>query len=321
MITRPIIPMEISVIAGVLIFLLLLIAIWKRKDSIAYKLLASLRWLLILALIVAMLMRPMTKHYNVDMEMKNLDVLFVLDTTISMWADDAEGGDTRIELAKATCSYIMKELDGSNFALIRFDNRSQILAPFTMDTRNVTDALETIKAPDLDYAKGSSLNVPYDDMQALLESSSKKEGRTTIVFFLSDGEITQDDAPLRSFSELEHYIDGGAVLGFGTEKGSTMVVGNYKQMVTDPTTGDYAISKIDEKNLNQLAKDMDLTYERNNTTESASYLLSGIKSGSTVSIEQNEKAVDYEDVYFYFCYPLLFLLLWEAVIFITRRKL
>ena len=311
--------MEITVGVGILLLLLLLIAIWKRKDTIEYKALASLRWLSILALIVIILARPMTKHYNVDVEMKNLDVLFVMDTTISMWADDGEGNyDTRIELAKATCDYIMQELDGSNFALIRFDNRSQILAPFTMDKRNVRDAIDTILAPDLDYATGSSLNVPYDDLLALLESSDKKEGRSAIVFFLSDGEITANEE-LRSYAELEPYIDGGAVLGFGSLEGGGMKMN--KRVVTDPETGQAAVSKIDENNLKKLATDLDLTYVKNNDPESCSYLVSGIKSGATVSVEQNDKAVDYDDIYFYFCYPLAAMLLWEAVIFITRRKL
>ena len=62
-------------------------------------------------------LRIMEKKYNATIEMKNLDVLFVVDTTISMWAEDYNGKNPRMEGVQADAEYIIDELSGSNFGL------------------------------------------------------------------------------------------------------------------------------------------------------------------------------------------------------------
>ena len=221
MITQPVIPVKILLpvllaAEGILVYRI----VRMRGKSLA-KLLSILRLTAILSLFFVINLRIMREQTGMDVEMKNTDVLFVTDTTISMWAQDYSGSNPRMDGVQADIRYIMQELYGGRFALIRFDNRSQILAPFTQDADTVADALETIKAPDRYYANGSSLNTPYEDMEKLLRSSEKKEDRKTYLFFISDGEIT-DDSVLRSFSDLSGLLDGGAVLGYGTEAGGRM---------------------------------------------------------------------------------------------------
>ena len=94
------------------------------------------------------------------------------------------------------------------------------------------------------------MNVVYDEMKTMLLSSDNKEGRMTIVLFITDGEIT-DDSELQSYKELSQYVDGGAVLGYGTDKGGKML-DRYGSYIRDPQTYDDAVSKIDEKNLRQI---------------------------------------------------------------------
>ena len=60
------------------------------------------------------------------------------------------------------------------------------------------------------------MNVSKDMMIKILERDSEKEDGKTYVFFISDGEITNDDE-LDSFAEIAEYIDGGAVFGCGEQ--------------------------------------------------------------------------------------------------------
>ncbi|MBR6172281.1 MAG: VWA domain-containing protein [Eubacterium sp.] len=321
MMTNPVLPNYISI---PVLSLLLILATWSillRRDRLWQKLLSGFRVLLILGLAFMINLRPQVKRYNTEIELKNIDALFVVDTTISMWADDYAKNKTRMDGVQETCDSIMDQLAGSNFALIRFDNRAQILAPFTQDSRSVSDAFSTIVNPDPYYAKGSSLNVPIDTMEELLISSSKKEERKTVIFFISDGEIT-DGSQLASFKELEQYVDGGAVLGFGTEDGGKMKVTNSysSKNVTDPETGKDAISKLDEENLKKIADDLQVDYIHVREAGDISYLVETIKNGSSIRMEEAEM-IHYEDIYYYLAMGLAALLIWELISIFVQRKL
>ncbi len=319
MITKPIIPLYIVIPLLGIILVCYIISLVRRDSALWKKILGGLRIGLILFLAFMINLRPMDKRYNAEVEMKNLDVLFVVDTTISMWAEDYDGKNPRMEGVLKDTEYIIDELSGSNFGLIRFDNRSQILAPFTQDHETVKDAFSTISQPDVYYAKGSSLNKAYDDMKLLLESSSTKPERLTIVFFISDGEIT-DGSELMSFKELGPYVEAGAVLGYGTSKGGVMSTGSWGSHVRDPETNQDAISKIDEDNLKQVAADLDIDYINMKSTSNIKYLVDSIKSGSSLTIEKSD-SVSYEDVYYMYAIPLVILLVLELVLFIRRGRI
>ncbi len=318
MITRPLLPPVVLGIIIAVVFAGVLVAILRRKNSLIKKLVSVLRNLAIFLLIFVILLRPMNRRFDMDLELKNIDVLFVVDTTISMWATDYGNGRTRIRGVSDNAAYIMQELSGSNFGLIRFDNRSQVLAPFTQDMDNVDDAFATLREPDRYYARGSSPNVVYDDLEKMLESSAAKEDRMTVLFFISDGEITAEGETLRDFSELSQYVDGGAVLGYGTKEGATMQDANG--IIRDPETYTDAISKIDEDNLRKLSEDLDIDYIHMVDDKNVAYLLETIKSGS-VSYVGNEDAYIYDDTYYWYVIPLAALLLWEMVVVLREGRL
>ena len=321
MMTNPILTNYIVIPVLAVLLVGLLVTVLRRRDKVWSKVLSIGRIILILGLAFLINLRPSVKRYNAEIELKNIDVLFLVDTTISMWAEDYDGGKTRMEGVQATCDYILQELAGSNFALIRFDNRAQILAPFTQDSRSVSDAFSTIKQPDSYYARGSSLNTPMAEMKELLISSSKKEERKTVVFFISDGEIT-DSSQLESYAEMEQYVDGGAVLCFGTKEGGKMQAssGYSRRYVQDPETGEDAISKIDETNLEKIAKDLQVEYMNVHSPEEVGALMDAIKTGSSIRMEEAEM-VTYEDITWILGIVGAALLIWEVISVVLQRKL
>ena len=315
---KPIMPMVIIVPILVFILGVCIYSIVKRKSEKLDKALAIGRISVIIILMFFINLRPMRKVYDMQVEMKNIDVLIVMDTTISMWALDYDGKDPRMDGVSADCEYIINELIGSNFGLIRFDNRAQVLAPFTQDANTVRDAISTIKTPDIYYAKGSNMSVAYEELEKMLISSSEKEGRLTMLFFISDGEIT-DGSALQSFKDLEKYVDGGAVLGYGTAKGGRMK-NSYGGYIKDPKTNSDGYSVINEDNLKQIANDLDIDYIHMTKQSNISYLVDSIKTGSSLVMGDSD-AIVYEDIYFYFAFPMLLLLVWEVIVFVRKGRL
>lgn len=311
----PVIPVLLAFVFAFVLFVVMQIVRGVRASRIVF---SAVRVFLVLSCAFLINLRVMRAGDQADIETRNIDVLFVLDTTISMWADDMDAGKERIEAAKADCAYIMDSLAGANFALIRFDNRGQILAPFTQDVRNVSDAFDTIRSPDRDYALGSDLSAPYRVMEELLISSSNKEDRKTVVFFLSDGEIT-NHADLISYTGLNHYIDHGAVLGYGTLKGGKMHESTYRSYVQDPETGTDAVSRLDENNLKKIAQDLGIEYIRMEESSRVDAVLSYIRLLAKATVS-GAKIETFDDTYYYFCIPLLLLLVVELIrqVFVKR---
>lgn len=313
---RPIINIWILIPVFAAALALILFHIFKRQEKLKTNILSAIRIGLIIALSFIIMLRPSKMETSHDVFLSNLDVMFVVDDTISMWADDM--GGTRMDEVKKDVDYIMDELAGANFALITFDNYSEIRSPYTQDVDDVRDNLESISVMDSDDATGSSMNTPYNDIESLLKSTAKKKNRQAIVFFISDGEITNNDE-LMDFSGLKQYIKNGAVLGYGTEDGGTMKdeYGNY---IYDEETREKGISKIDEENLKSIADALGLSYIHVEDKHSADLRLSTIKSLAK-NVATKQKLIYYTDYYWIFALPLFFMLAWEFFSVATRKRL
>ena len=287
----------------------------KTSDNIF----SILRLTVIYLLVLIIGLRPVKVATDYEFSTKNLDVLFVVDSTISMWALDYNGKNPRMNGVKNDVDYILGELAGSNFGLVTFDDTSHVLSPFTQDIKYVEDLFDIIAVPEANYALGSNLSVPYSDVKALLESSRKKENRKTIVFYISDGEVTNDKEVI-SFEELSPLVDSGAVLGYGSLEGGRMKDG-YNYIYDYDAHGD-AVSKIDEEALKKIADELEIQYLNLNGGNSAlAGMIELIKQQSATIVEKGFGAERYIDTYFYFAIALAAMLIAELFIFIRRGRL
>ncbi len=316
MIKEPLIPIIALIPLLGIPLAILLLHILRRQEHSGMKVFSAVRLILIFGLVFAIACRFKTEEKLYNSEAKNVDVLFVVDGTISMWAKDGRNGSARIDQVRDDCRTIMEGLPGANYGIVRFNNTSMVMSPFTQDMEAVEDALNLIFPPDRYYANGSSLNTPYEDMEKMLKRSRSKKGRLTVVFFMSDGEIT-DNSQLASFEPLAELTDGGAVLGYGTEKGASMNVGFTIQ---DPATGKEAISCMDEANLKQIAGDLHVEYIHPATGAGLKPLLDKIIQSSS-SVVSDKKGVTYVDIAWKFAIPAAVLLLLEVFMLIYRDRL
>lgn len=298
----PIIPIWIMLIICISLIIYIII---KKRDLLQ---------ILIIILLFIINLRIMIPSNNSKTIKNDLDILFVIDNTISMNALDYNGSNTRLSGVKEACNYIIDELNGSRFSVITFDNTSRIVTPYTYDTNITREAISIMTPINELYAKGSSIDVSLDSIMYSLKNSKKKNDNNRIIFFISDGENTSNNS-IKSFKSISKYISDGAVLGYGTKKGGYMkdeseyATNEYIMDYTDTNFGK-AISKIDEKNLKEIANDMDVDYIHVTNSNDINSKIKQIKNKTKSTLESNDKS-SYDDIYYIFVIPLLILLFIE----------
>ena len=210
MIINPIIPIWLMTIICILIL------VFKRKSAGSF-----VRQILIVLLLFVINLRFMVRDGDVPMLSPKVDVLFVVDNTISMLAEDYnDAGARRIDAVRNDCRYILENLPGATVSVWTFDNEMEIQIPYTEDVNAVNNCLAILEGPSSYHAKGTSLNIVMEKMKDVLNDDRPYY---QVVFFISDGEIVSA-SDLKSYPGLNVFVDNGAVLGYGTEKGGKMQI-------------------------------------------------------------------------------------------------
>ena len=291
----------------------------KRKGVMPY-----VRQVLIVLILFAINLRPMyiSSEIKVIRQKLNCYCIIVLDDTLSMNAEDVPGFEedrprTRMDQAKEDIDYITKNLVGAKFCIIDFNNDVNLICPFTDDNKYIKDSVDAIK-PIVDYhATGTNINCCKKLLGQMINDAKLMNDGHVVVFFLSDGENT-DDHRLDNFSDIAQGIEGGAVMGYGTTKGGQM---RYYDELHDETVvvqdkRDYpyqpAVSKIDEKNLKSLSLDLGIEYIHMDESEDLDETFENIMKLLEAETEETTE-YGYADIYFWFVIPLAALVAYEFI--------
>ena len=311
----------------VILVIVVLLLIMKRKGWWNYT-----RQIIVAILIFLVNLRILIPTGEVVEVSNNIDILFVIDNTISMLAEDYDGEDRRIDAVKKDVETIVDDFIGARFAVIQFNDQASVMVPYTTEKENVMLAVTSLEGRSRTYAGGSSINVVYSKMKDYLEGSynaknddedEDEEERIQIVFFISDGEMNTGDN-LKSFERMAEFINGGAVLGYGTEEGGKMKVRNYTSS-QEKTILEYfdrdkmryveAVSKIDEKTLKKLADEMNLDYYHMEKPKDAKELAGDIhdKIDSGEMTPDVKPQMGYGETYHIFAIILFVFLMYDLV--------
>ena len=311
----------------VILVIVVLLLIMKRKGWWNYT-----RQIIVAILIFLVNLRILIPTGEVVEVSNNIDILFVIDNTISMLAEDYDGEDRRIDAVKKDVETIVDDFIGARFAVIQFNDQASVMVPYTTEKENVMLAVTSLEGRSRTYAGGSSINVVYSKMKDYLEGSynaknddedEDEEERIQIVFFISDGEMNTGDN-LKSFERMAEFINGGAVLGYGTEEGGKMKVRNYTSS-QEMTILEYfdrdkmryveAVSKIDEKTLKKLADEMNLDYYHMEKPKDAKELAGDIhdKIDSGEMTPDVKPQMGYGETYHIFAIILFVFLMYDLV--------
>lgn len=308
-ITNPIIPIWLmAIICVALLFT-------KRKGIGPF-----IRQILIVVLLFAINIRIMVPAENITVQKSRNDayVIFVVDDTLSMLADDGIDGNQRFTDAKNDAAYIIEQLSGAKFAVISFHNSAQIMSPFTDDMYHAKNVINNLYPVRPINAFGTNICVSKDTLGHVIDNAQAMGDGKIYVFFISDGENTGKNTKMKSFEEYAGEITGGAVLGYGTEEGGEMIFYDQEsdtyETVIDETDYNYdnAVSCIDEDNLKQIAEDLGVPYVHMTKQSAIQSTINDIKA-SIESTSEEEVKTGYKDTYYFFVFPLVILVAYEFI--------
>ena len=269
-----------------------------------------------------------------------LEVYFVIDRTGSMAAEDWDGVKPRIEGVRNDVGTLMGVLTGSRFSILSWDSKVHTDMPLTTDASAVNAYMESFNRELSASSQGSSINRPAKELLTLLKKNKERHPQNIrAVFIFSDGETSNQDhwssAPSGDPSDwdaVKEYIDGGLVLGYGTEKGGPMKVlrlgdsgsqsGGEPEYIHDSSQPDnpIAISKIDEAALADVASRVGVDYVHSpDKSAIESHARSVLDKASTLAESRNLK-----DTYRYIIWPFALLLggllAWEGATLALRAQ-
>ena len=207
--------------------------------------------LILLALLAAIgaLMRPQVRGETetVTSFQATADVMFVLDTSRSMLAEDAP--PNRLARAKAEIAQLVGQLDGHRVGLVAFAGRAAPMCPLTPDHSFFTTVLSTVDT----RSAGRGGSRVGEAIKTAVRGFPAGSGAKLIVL-ITDG----DDQDPYSEDAAKLARDAGikiVAIGLGSETGSEITL-------TDPATGAKTklmydgkpvISKLDGDRLRKIA--------------------------------------------------------------------
>lgn len=282
--------------------------------------LAWLRRALIVVLLAVVALRPVTPQPGEQTERMNANVLFVVDRTGSMAAEDGPDGATRLSAAQEDMREIMEATAGSRYSIIAFDSTATEQLPLTTDAGAARAWVDTLETEPTEYSKGSNVDRALPVLSAAVSDAVEQDPDSyLVVYLLSDGENTDGEAT-QSFAPLASRIDAGAVLGYGTAEGGPMKAQGGDQdgqYITDPS-GARGISRIDEENLGRIADQLGLPLMlRTGSDEPLAPTVDQLDLRA-IPIEQDGRTPSYDDWYWVASIPMALLFIWELGV-ITYR--
>lgn len=208
------------------------------------------------------LARPRWGSEEREVERRGVDVVFILDSSLSMAARDVT--PDRLTVAETLVRRLVHAMPGNRVALVQAEGRGQVMTPLTLDGA-VVDLL-------LDAVEPGSLPEPGTELApalaAALELFADTGREQRVVVLLSDGE----DHGGRLETALERLRREGVTvhaLGVGTPQGAPIPLpqapsGRFRR--GDPykrdESGDVVISQLGEAALERIAGDTGGVYLR-----------------------------------------------------------
>ncbi len=189
---------------------------------------------------------------------KGIDLMIALDVSKSMLAQDIQ--PSRLERARQVISKIIDNLPEDKIGLVIFAGRAYLQMPMTVDHEAAKMYLSSA-SPDDVPTQGTVIS---DALKMCYSAFNPKEKTYKSILLISDGEDHEDDA-LKVAKELGKEGIMINTVGIGSPLGAPIMdpeTNSYKK----DDKGNTVITKLDEKELSEIAKDGNGLYQLYSTT-------------------------------------------------------
>lgn len=249
-----------------------------------------------------------------EVKQTGIDVFILLDVSLSMQAEDIK--PNRLNRAKFQIANLINRLRGDRIGLVVFAGEAYVQFPLTTDYSAANlflSAVDFNSVPQPGTAIASAVSVA-------LKSFDKTAPTEKAIIIITDGEDHEGDLN-SAVTEAKNNDIKIFTIGLGSASGAPIPVYNSRGEQTGfkkDNQGNVVLTKLDEETLKKIAADangeyfrgsnyedhLDKIYERLSELEKTEF---GVK-----------KVTDYEDRFYYFLAPAIFLLLLEF--FVSERK-
>ena len=257
----------------------------------------------VLVLLVCALARPQTGTGEDKTTQQVVDIVISLDVSGSMATLDFQP-DNRLQAAKLEAKRFIEARKNDRIGLVIFAGQSFTQCPLTVDHRAILTLLDQIQLGTLE--DGTAIGLGLASAVNRLKGS---EAKTKIVVLLTDGVNNAGEIDPLTAAELAKQL-GIRVYTVGVGKEGTSFL-----PVEDPMFGTRLLkveTQIDEKMLDTIARKTGGAYFRAQDARALREIFREIDKLEKTEI-QVERFMHYEERYFWFLWPALFLLLVELV--------
>ncbi|NCB40638.1 MAG: VWA domain-containing protein [Erysipelotrichia bacterium] len=242
------------------------------------------KWAMVIAgfaLIGLGIMRPQGGLYEEAVIGEGLDLVVALDISKSMNANDIEG-NSRLEVAKAILNKMVNGLRNDRVGLVVFAGETMVQSPLSYDKNTFLTFLERVN-PTLLAKQGTNL---AGAMQTALDRFDMTASQSKVILLISDGEDSDKERLETAIKEAARKKIPVFTVGIGSEKGGYIPEGQtwFGDIVYKRYKGQPVITKLDEKNLREIAEQTQADYFRASDISSARKVISGLNGIKRVAV-------------------------------------
>lgn len=260
-----------------------------------------LQWMAF-ALIVLAIARPQYQNTTVERSAEGIDIVFTLDISTSMKAEDLK--PNRLEAAKEVAEDFIDKRISDRIGLVIFARQSFTVVPPTLDYRLLKQLLADVEMGVVE--DGTAIGMGLATAINRLKDSNAE---SKVIILLTDGQNNSGEIDPVTAADLAVSHDIRVyTIGAGTR-------GTAPYPVRDPIFGDRYQNievDIDEEMLTQIADMTDGEYFRATDTEQLAQIYDQIDELEKTEIEE-VIYTDYQDLYPRFLFPGILLLVLSFV--------
>lgn len=197
------------------------------------------------------LARPQYGYRWIDVKHKGIDILFALDTSKSMLAEDIR--PNRLTRSKLAILDFVSTLSGDRVGLLPFAGSSYLMCPLTSDYQAFEQSLMAVDQATIPQG-GTDIGAAILSAQKILHN----EANHKILILITDGEQLHGDVMKAAQKAAENKMTIYTV-GVGTDEGE-LIPDPKKGGFVQSDNGSYVKSKLDRENLQRVADTADGLY-------------------------------------------------------------